>query len=75
MIFPIPLIHDSTYGQLTIDSRLVLAVMVSSTLLSVYREKVPYAKQLCDVVGICIAAYIFYLLVMWQEMQKDAKDS
>lgn len=49
--------------------------MVSSTLLSVYAEKVPYAKQLGDAVGICIAAYIFYLLVRWQEMQKEAKDS
>ena len=62
--------------HLTMHFRLFSAVMVSSTLLSVYREKAPYAKQLCDVVGICIAAYIFYLLVMWQQMQKaDAKDS
>ena len=49
--------------------------MVASTMLSVYKEKVPYAKQLGDIIGLCIAAYMFYLLVMWQEMQKNAEDS
>jgi len=49
--------------------------MVSSTLLSVYKEEVPYAKQLGNVVGLLIAGYIFYLLTEWQQMQKDAEQS
>jgi len=41
--------------------------MVASTLLSVYKENVPYAKQLGNIVGLLIAGYIFYLLTQWQE--------
>ena len=49
--------------------------MLVSSLLVVYEDKVPYSKNLQSVVNLCVAAYFFYLLVMWQKMLKEAEES
>lgn len=48
--------------------------MAASILLEIYKENVPNAKLLSNFVGLCIAAYTFYLLTEWQKMQKDAEE-
>lgn len=51
-----------------------ILVMAASILLEIYKENVPNAKLLSNFVGLCIAAYTFYLLTEWQKMQKDAEE-
>jgi hypothetical protein len=45
--------------------------MAGSSLLSIYQEQVPYAKQLQGLTQFLLFGYFFYLLVSWQQQQKE----
>ncbi|CAB9522100.1 patatin-like phospholipase domain containing 8 [Seminavis robusta] len=57
-----------------IQNPVLVLLMLSSTLVSVYKEQVPYPKQIQSFFQMCIVGYVFYMLVQWQKMQQDAAE-
>jgi hypothetical protein len=49
--------------------------MLSSSALVVYKDQVPYAKQVQGILQFAIVGYIFMLLVQWQKQQSDEATS
>ena len=46
--------------------------MLSSTLVSVYNETVPYSDKIQSLLQMLMIGYFFYMLVSWQKMNQDA---
>jgi hypothetical protein len=46
--------------------------MIGSTLLSVYKDSVPFPKLAHAVVQGCIVLYVFLALLQWQIEQEEA---
>lgn len=41
--------------------------MVGSSAIAVYKERLPYAKQVQGLLQFLVVGYVFYLLVQWQQ--------
>jgi hypothetical protein len=49
--------------------------MLASSGLVVYKDQVPYVKQVQGALQFVMVGYVFTLLVQWQEQQSDVATS
>mmetsp|Transcript_17197 Transcript_17197/g.28574 ORF Transcript_17197/g.28574 Transcript_17197/m.28574 type:complete len:140 (+) Transcript_17197:80-499(+) len=59
-----------TLLRTAIKNPILVLLMAGTSAITVYKEDVPYAKQLQSFVQLCIVAYMFRMLVQWQKAKE-----